>query len=300
LVLEKILPKNFDIIYAPFAHLEKIDRGLSIAQIIGAPFATAFRALDLHSYNCRQDIITYQKLFSKIAGLVTISKFNQEKLLDLLGPEAKINIIHSAIDPEKFIPTPRINNQPPKIITISRFVEKKGIPYLLEALSVLKKDGVNVDYTLIGDGPLKSDYESLIEKFNLKDTVKILPSVKQESIKLFLQQSDMMVLPCIIDRNGDRDIMANVLKEAMSMELPVITSNISGIEELIVNQKNGLLVPEKDVPALAEAIKKLINNSELRKEMGIAGRQKIITDFNIHQEAAKLNQFFLEIKKNNH
>ena len=298
LILRKLPKLKFDLIYSPFGHLEKIDKGLAIANIVDAPFATAFRALELYGDKCRKQITTYKKIFSKISSIVTISKFNKKQLEEVFGTNQEISIIHSSIDPERFLPlNKKITENKIQLITIARFVEKKGIDYLLEALSTLKDEGINFEHLLIGDGPLLEIYKLRIKELGLSNVVKILAPMKQERIKSALGASDIMILPCIVASNGDRDIMANVLKEAMAMEVPVITSDISGIEELINNRQNGLLVPEKDVPALVGAIKELINNQVLRTEIAKEGRKKIISDFNVKIEAQKLSSLFLETAK---
>jgi len=298
LILRKLPQIKFDVVYSPFAHIEKIDKGISIANIVGAKFTTAFRALELYGYKCRKDIVTYDKIFSGIENIATISEFNKKQLESVLGLNKKISIIHSSIDPERFKPSTKKNiNNKTQIITIARFVEKKGIIYLLEALSILKKKDVPFEYTLIGDGPLKDELLKKIKELEIEYVVKIFQPMKQEDVKILLEQSDIMVLPCIIAENGDRDILANVLKESMSMELPVITSDISGIEELITDHQNGLLVPEKNPDALVVAILELINNPELSEKISKAGRQQIINHFNVHEEVKKLSQFFNDVIK---
>lgn len=298
LILRKLPTLDFDLVYSPFGHLEKIDKGMAIANIINVPFVAAFRALELYGNKCQAEIIKYKKIFAKIPQVVTISKFNKQKLEELSDSHKEIEIIHSSIDPEKFSPlTIKAKKDKVSLITVARFVEKKGINYLLEALAILKNDGLEFEYTLIGDGPMINFYNFKIKELGIDQVVKILPPMPQETIKIAIGNADIMILPCIVAENGDRDIMANVLKEAMSMEIPVITSDISGIEELITNRKNGLLVPEKDVASLVISIKELINNPGLRETIGKEGRKKIVEDFNVKKEAKKLSNFFSEIIK---
>ena len=293
LVLRKLPKIKLDIVYSPFSPLEKIDKGMAIANILEVPFVSAFRALELYSTKCRREILIYKKIFAKISNLITISQFNKNQLEDIFGKNKKIDIVHSSIDPEKFK-----NNQQSrksnKIITIARFVEKKGIIYLLEALANLNRENINFEFVLIGDGPLKETYELKIKELKIAHLIKILPPIKQELIKQELAESTILVLPCIIARNGDRDIIANVLKEAMSMEVPVITSDISGIKELINHRENGILVEEKNVEDLTLAIKELLNDNNLRENLAREGRKTIINHFNVKVEAKKLEKIFQE------
>lgn len=320
LLWEKISSERFDVVYAPFAHVEKIDRGLTVAGAVQARFVAAWRAFDLYGFRDQKELENSRKILKRIDRVLTISRFNKQWLESQHGLFINIPVVHSAIDPDKFRPTERkavgdlalgqdgtINRDIKigqdkkigqdgviKIITVARFVEKKGIEYLLRALADLKKTGLRFNYTLIGEGPLKEEYERLVGELGLSNWITIRAAVKQELIKTALEQADLMVLPCVVAADGDVDILPNVLKEAMAMELPVITSNISGIEELVVDDENGLLVPAKDSVALGAAIKKLAADPVLRREFGRAGRKKIITDFNINTEVKKLIQIFTE------
>lgn len=291
LILRKLLKIKIDVVYSPFSPFKTIKNATVISSIIGVPLISAFRAQELYSYENKEEIIFFKDTFLKINDLITISEFNKNQLKKIFGESKKINIIHSSIDPDKFKNNNSIKIKN-KIITIARFVEKKGIIYLLEALAILYKEKIDFQFVLIGDGPLKETYELKIKELKIGHLVKILEPVKQELIQVELSESVLFVLPCVIAQNGDRDIMANVLKEAMSMEIPVITSDISGISELIKNRKNGFLVPEKNVEKLSMTIKEVLRNQELRHVVSQEGRETIVKNFNVKIEAKKLETIF--------
>jgi glycosyltransferase involved in cell wall biosynthesis len=112
--------------------------------------------------------------------------------------------------------------------------------------------------------------------------------------------SDFFVLPCVVARSGDRDGMPNVLLEAMAMQLPVITTPLTGNTELIQDGVNGLLVPERDPVALADAIQRLISDPGLRMELGAAGRQTILTGFDIRSTADQMLGIFKTLQGSTH
>jgi glycosyltransferase involved in cell wall biosynthesis len=116
--------------------------------------------------------------------------------------------------------------------------------------------------------------------------------LQQGEIKEFLDRSTVSVLPCVTSSNGRKDILPNFLKEAMSMEVPVVTSRINGIEELVDDGINGILVPPENPEAIADAIVLLFSNPDLRKKMGKEARKKIQKDFNVRVEAKKLEAIF--------
>ncbi len=293
LIAREIAGMGFDIIHSPFGGIDKMERGLALSRICDVPFTIAFRALELYDARSRERIRKERKTYEKADIIMTISEQNRAELAGLLDNGSPIRIVHSSIDPGRFRPSRR-HGKGCRIITIARFVEKKGIPYLLEALRMLKDRGLGFKYLLIGEGPLSAQYRRQIARLGLQDAVTIERPVRQELIRKELSESTMLVLPCVIARNGDRDILPNVLKEAMAMELPVITSDISGIRELVEDGKNGLLVKDRDPAGLADAIRTLLDDEELRHSLGACGRRRIIEDFNVHTQAAKLAEVFTD------
>jgi len=290
---KKILNSEFDVVYTPFAYLNCLFHAFYISKILKKPFVVTFRAVDIYEKFTKKQLKSKIKLVKKSAGIITISTYNETNIVEKFGIKNKIEIVHSSTDIDYFKPTG--DKKKRKIVSICRFIEKKGIKYLIKACNILKNKGVNFECLLIGDGPLKNEYKELMERYKLKEHINIKGFLVMEEIKKELSDSMVFVLPCIIAKNGDRDILPNVLKEAMAMEIPVITSDICGIEELIENKKNGILVPPKNPRAIADAIEKLFAEKELREELGKAAREKIKNDFNVKKEAKKLEGIFSQV-----
>jgi glycosyltransferase involved in cell wall biosynthesis len=116
--------------------------------------------------------------------------------------------------------------------------------------------------------------------------------VTQEELRGFYTRATVFALPCQVVENGDRDGIPNVLVEAMAMELPVVSTEISGIPELIEDGVNGLLIPQRDPEALAQAIGQLLNDRELRQAFGRAAREKVCRSFDAKQNILTLKQLF--------
>ena len=239
----------------------------------------------------------HQLLFERAAHFFTISDYNRLQLKKLFGSRKPISVIHSAVWPEKM----RLPANPVKktidVLAIGRLIEKKGIAYLLGALHALHSRGLTVRTTVVGRGALLSELQGVCQKLKIDDLVTFEDFVTQKGIIDLLSRSTIFALPCVVAQNGDRDILPNVLKEAMAMELPVITSNISGIEELITDGENGILVPERDIDALAEAIQRLLRDASLRAKLGNAARQTVIKDFNLSVEVGKKIKIFTQIAR---
>lgn len=146
------------------------------------------------------------------------------------------------------------------ILSVARLVEKKGLQYLIRAVKELIKKGFDVKCTLIGEGPLLKTLQELIQVNSLEQSIAIIPFITQNKLKHHYKQADVFILPCIIAENGDRDGLPNVILEAMLSRVPVISTPVSAIPEIIVPNKTGILVREKEPNDIAEAVQKLIED----------------------------------------
>jgi glycosyltransferase involved in cell wall biosynthesis len=147
-----------------------------------------------------------------------------------------------------------------KIGFLSYFFEMKGINYLLPAIKELKKTGLNFILNIAGDGPLKKKMISYVEQNNLKENVVFHGLIKNEKKALFFRNLDLFILPSI-SKGMETDGLPVVLMEAVSYGLPVISTNISGIPEICINDYNGYLIEQKSVEEIVNALLKFSKNS---------------------------------------
>jgi colanic acid/amylovoran biosynthesis glycosyltransferase len=228
--------------------------------------------------------------------IIVVSEYNRRFIAKLMPGEDhnhKIHTVHYGLSVEDFSPpATRSKNEVPLIFMVSQLAERKGIPYLVKACHILSERGINFQCILAGDGPQRPIIEQLIEQYKLHDKVKLVGALFQEQLKDYLNQADIFALPCIVASNGDIDGIPNVLMEAMALEIPVVSTYVSGIPELIENDHYGLLVDEKDEVALAKALQRLLEDEALRSRLGKNGRRKVIDEFNIKHNAAKLAEIF--------
>lgn len=214
---------------------------------------------------------------------VTTSEYNRQFLTEKYGNRFahKIHVIHCGLDPHVFKPKRKTKISPPIILSVGRLVSVKGFAYLLEACSILKKDGMVFQCHIVGDG---EESEVLLKKsasLNVQDVVSFLGKQSQDRVRKLLENASIFVLPSIITDDGTREGIPVALMEAMAMELPVVTTKTVGMPELVQNKSEGLLVPQKNAVELALAIGFLLNNRGVRKKMGRRGRMKVIKEFNI-------------------
>jgi glycosyltransferase involved in cell wall biosynthesis len=209
--------------------------------------------------------------------------------------DEKIHTIHCGISLEEFSPsTNKKEGQVPVLLFVAQLEERKGAPYLIEACKLLSESGLDYECILIGDGAQKQLAQDLIDKYLLENRVKLVGALPQEKIKSYLDSADIFVLPCIVASDGDVDGIPVSLMEAMAMEIPTVSTRVSGIPELIIDGKSGILVDQKDEVALGNAIQNLIGDPELRKTLGVNGRQRILADFNVQKSASELGKLFTD------
>ena len=295
--IRPLLASRYDIIHAPFSTPEIIDKIYYLSKVLNIPYTLSFRAHDLYESGNFDKALKRRNIISKASKLITISNYNKSLLEKRLGLNKEIDVIHGAVNFSFFKPD---NNQRTEnsIISVCRFHEQKGIIYLIKACRILHQRGVSFNCTLIGEGPEKRYYKKVISESRIPN-IFFLDYLNREKIKEKLSKSTIFVLPCVIAENGARDILSNAIKEAMAMGLPVITSDICGINELVKNGHSGILVPPKDPLAIANAIEDLFNNKKLRGKIGEAGMKKIEKEFNIKKEAKKLESVFRQVVSTN-
>jgi glycosyltransferase involved in cell wall biosynthesis len=175
------------------------------------------------------------------------------------------------------------------VVAIGRLVEKKGFAHLIEAAAALERRGDELDRLVIaGDGPLRRPLAEAIEARGLGERVAIADVWGTEAVSELLEQADLLAMPAVIARDGDRDAMPVVVKEALAMEVPVVASDEVGLPE-IVAEEWGRLVAPGDPEALAAAIGELLAlPPERRAAMGAAGRAHVLEHCDVVAEAAKL------------
>jgi glycosyltransferase involved in cell wall biosynthesis len=159
--------------------------------------------------------------------------------------------------------------------------------HLVRACRIFKDQGYDFTCHIIGEGPQRSELRSLIEQLSLEDTVHLRGTLPHEEVIENYRQATLFVLPCIKAKDGDMDGIPNVLPEAMAMQVPVVSTDISGIPELVDDQVNGLLAPPGDEKALAAAMARLLDDPALCERLGQSGRQSIVDTFDVNQNVLK-------------
>jgi glycosyltransferase involved in cell wall biosynthesis len=185
------------------------------------------------------------------------------------------------------------SEQSPLILGVGRFVEKKGFRYLIDACALLRQRGVDFRCVILGEkGDQLEPIRAQITAQGLARQIDLRGPVTHNELRDMYTQASVFVLPCLVAADGDRDGIPNVLAEAMSMALPVVTTAVSGIPELVDADKDGLVVPERDADALAAALERVLTDRDLRERLGAAARAKVCRIFDSRETTRALKALF--------
>ncbi len=284
--------KSYDIIHCHFGYNGLVGVILRDIGAIQGKVITSFHGIDVSNYVKKRGERTYDLLFQLGDIFLPISELWKRRLIEL-GCNRDITVHHMGIDCNKFSYTARQlrDNGVVEIVTVARLTIKKGVEYAIRAVAKLAKIKPNLNYTIVGNGPQKENLQQLIQELGLDDIVTLVGSKHQQEVIEILKNSDIMLAPSVTTKNGDREGIPVAFMETMAMGLPVISTEHSGIPELIENGVSGFLVPERDVDGLAEKLNYLVENPEIWKNMGAAGRTFVEENYNID----KLNDKLVEI-----
>ncbi len=231
------------------------------------------------------------------AFVVTCTRANRDHLRELAGPAAreKIHLVYHGTDVTKFRPgPPGLRDAPPLLLSVGRLVPKKGFASLLEACALLRRRGHAFRCTILGEGPERERLAARARDLALDGVVEMPGSRSQEQVLEWYRRATAFALPCTILANGDRDGIPNVLVEAMGVGLPVVSTAISGIPELVDDGRNGLLVGAGRSEDLAAALDRLLRDAALRERLAANARRTVVERFDSAANAARVAELLLD------
>jgi colanic acid/amylovoran biosynthesis glycosyltransferase len=264
--------------------------GFIIHRLVGIPYSFTAHGSDLHV-----DRHMLREKVSEAAFVVPISNYNKELIIEECGEQFrdKIVVIHCGVDTHVFQP---VAHKPSTgsfaILCTGTLHEVKGQTYLIEACRLLNERGVDFTCNFVGDGPDRAVLTEQIAKAGLSERMHLLGRRTREEIAELLRSADVVVAPSVPTSAGKREGIPVVLMEAMGSGVPVVASGISGIPELVEHRQSGLLTPPRDSQALANALECLYRDPVLRQQLGQAGRDKVVREFDLSTNVALLAQYF--------
>jgi colanic acid/amylovoran biosynthesis glycosyltransferase len=261
-----------------------------VERFFGLPFTVTAHANDI--FAPREFVVSLPKLFESAAAVVTVSDFAVRQLQERF-PEtaAKIHRVYNGVDLSHFRPAD-FSGSVPVIVSIGRLIEKKGFSDLIEACGLLHARGRNFECRIIGEGPLEEALRAQIAAAGLGTFVRLIGPQSQTQIATQLAGATIFALPCTREADGGMDNLPTVIMEAMAAGLPVISTPLAGIPEMVEPGVSGELVPECDPAALATAIERLLDDPERIRRLGAQGREVAREKFSIEESARQLRAVF--------
>lgn len=285
------IPSDAEHIHAHFAH-GPASVALLLSRLTGRPFSFTGHAKDIFQ------IVDPALLGAKVDEarlIVTVSECTRRHVAQSVdaGERSKVVVVRNGIDRRTFhARRQEPDGGPPLILSVSRLVKKKGLDTLLDACAVLAARGVDFRCEVIGEGPIRAKLERRARTLRVEDRVAFVGSRDDRAVRAAYERATVFVLPCRRTPKGDRDGLPVSLVEAMVVGVPVVTTPVSGIPEVVRHVESGLLVPPDDPGELAAAVESLLSQPELRARLA-AGAREAADEYDLSACVGRLRNLFL-------
>jgi colanic acid/amylovoran biosynthesis glycosyltransferase len=275
--------RRYDVLHA---HFGPVANSFRFARALWrAPLVVSFHGYDMTVTPRAEGKDVYRNLF-RDSDTVTINSEYARGLVRELGCSAdQIKYLRYGVemDAYSFRERSRAVGDPVRLLTVGRFVQKKGIEFGLRAVAIARRKHPGLHYHIVGDGPLRSALEKIAAELRLENHVTFHGFNDNHFNRQQMTQAHIFALPSVTADNGDQEGTPISLIEAQASGLPVLSTRYSGIPEIVVDGKSGFLVPERDIPALAEKLMFLIERPELCNQFGACGRKHVEAQFELRR-----------------
>jgi colanic acid/amylovoran biosynthesis glycosyltransferase len=274
--------------------------GMQVGLMNDIPSATIFHGYDvsmlLHSPRWVEQ---YQTLFQFGSHCICISEVGRQRLIKIGCPPDKVSVVRLGVDVSDFSPSEQNSSgddtREVRLLIVSRLAEKKGISYAMMALRRALERVPTLTLRIIGEGEEREKLEALRHELGLEKRVLFLGAMDNAVLRREMLSCRIYLQPSVTARDGDQEGIPVALMEALACGRPAIASRHSGIPELILDGRTGLLVEERDTKGLADAIVRMVQNPDLARSLGRAGRAWVEQEFNLHTQATRLTRLLSNI-----
>ncbi len=276
-------------LHAPFASTAATVARLA-SRFAGIPYSFTAHAKDIFHASVRPEDL--RRKLTEAAGVITVSEYNLAYLRGTYGAAAgRVRRVYNGLDLQQFRYEPPLE-RPARVVAVGRLVEKKGLGDLVEACQVLARWGRRFECQIIGQGPMEAKLRRQIERCGLQGKVVLLGPRPESEVIRYVQGAALFALPCVVGTDGNRDGLPTALLEAMAVGTPCISTDVTGIPEVVRDGETGLVVPQHAPQVLAGAMERLLGDPGLRLQLAKEARQLIEAEFDIHCNAARVRQVF--------
>jgi glycosyltransferase involved in cell wall biosynthesis len=286
-IVRLLLKERIEIVLAQFGPMGV--SVLPVCQKAGIKLIVHFHGFDA----CRSDVLksyaaSYVKMFAYAKAIIAVSAVMVEQLKQLGCPEHKIILIHYGVNELFFKATPAYDTD--VFCAIGRFIEKKGPLLTIQSYAKVVGEFPGSRLYMAGDGYLMNDCKQLVRDLGLERNVFFPGVLKHFMVPAFMQKSIAFVQHSIVADSGDSEGTPVAIIEASAAALPVIATRHAGIPDVVLDGITGLLVPEKDIDKMADAMRFILRNKALARSMGEAGRERIKSNFTMERYISILRE----------
>lgn len=254
-------------------------------KLFGIRYSLTAHANDIF---CDEPSERLAQIFEAAAVVVTVSEYSLAYLRENYPAQSrKFFRVYNGIAMERF-PASTFPAGRPLIVSVGRYIEKKGFATLVEACSHLGSR--DWECQIIGQGPLENELKDLVNRLGLEGRVSIAGPKSEGEIREILARAHVFALPCLNASDGGRDNLPTVIMEAMAAGLPCVSTPVAAVPEMVAQGVTGYIVPERDPVTLADRLSRLLDDLELAKKLGDAGHQRCLDLFALERTSASLCQ----------
>ena len=254
----------------------------------GVPYSFTAHAKDIY-----HESVEPEDLRRKLADahhVVTVSDYNLAHLRETYGADAdRVHRVYNGLDLTEARWSGPVD-RPPLVVAVGRLVEKKGFDVLLDAIARLHERQPEVRAVIAGDGALAGDLRAQRDRLGLQSVVDLPGPLPQTEVRRLLARAAVFAAPCVVGPDGNRDGLPTVLLEAMAAGAPAVSTDVTGIPEVVRHGKTGLLVPQHDPDALADALQRLITDRALATRLSMAAPALVERSFDVELQADALRR----------
>jgi colanic acid/amylovoran biosynthesis glycosyltransferase len=278
---------GIDHVHIHFAN--KAARLASLVRRMGGPsYSVTTHAKDIWHRKVRTEDL--REVLGKASFVATVSEENRRHLAAALGRPGDVHVVSSSADLSRLGQPRRKQPESGAVVAVTRFVPKKGLNDLIEACGILAHRSLPVRLELVGDGPLRPELEALATRVGVD--VAFRGALPREEVLECYRRAAVFCLPCVVAPDGDRDGLPSAVLEAMALGVPVVTTDVNGLSEAVLDGETGLTVPQHAPAAVADALAHVLSDRLLATRLAGAARRHVEERFSRERNAARLRSLF--------
>jgi len=249
-----------------------------------------------YQYRRWRYVFNAPKIFQQADLMLAVSLDLQELVADLSRRPDAVKLYHHGTDLSRYRRADE-EREVPHVVFVGRFTEKKGLPYGLRAFAEAIRQGRDARLTLAGGGEQEPWVRRFVRERELEDRVHFAGVITPDEVADLLATADVALVPSVVARDLDREGSPTVIREASASEVPVLGTYHGGIPEAVEDGVTGFLAPERNVPALTDRLITLLDDDDLRRTMGRAGREKMEREYDVRKQVAELEAHYDSVRR---